>query len=75
MTVVPRKPARRAAISSANRPARCVRRPSPSRRRSKPTALVLAAHTYTGKGSPTLAKRAEQVEYYRTHNPGCATVR
>ena len=29
--------------------------------------LVLAAHTYTGKGSPTLAKRAEQVEYYRTH--------
>ena len=30
--------------------------------------LVLAAHTYTGKGSPTLAKRAEQLEYYRTHN-------
>jgi alpha-beta hydrolase superfamily lysophospholipase len=30
--------------------------------------LVLAAHTYTGKGSPTLAKRAEQVEFYRTHN-------
>jgi pimeloyl-ACP methyl ester carboxylesterase len=30
--------------------------------------LVLAAYTYTGKGSPTLAKRAEQVEYYRTHN-------
>jgi pimeloyl-ACP methyl ester carboxylesterase len=30
--------------------------------------LVLAAHTYTGKGSPTLAKRAEQIEYYRTHN-------
>jgi alpha-beta hydrolase superfamily lysophospholipase len=30
--------------------------------------LVLGAHTYTGKGSPTLAKRAEQVEYYRTHN-------
>ena len=30
--------------------------------------LVLAAHTYTGKGSPTLAKRAEQVDYYRTHN-------
>ena len=30
--------------------------------------MVLAAHTYTGKGSPTLAKRAEQVEYYRTHN-------
>jgi alpha-beta hydrolase superfamily lysophospholipase len=30
--------------------------------------LVLAAHTYTGKGSPTLAKRAEQVEYFRTHN-------
>ena len=30
--------------------------------------LVLAAHTYTGKGSPTLGKRAEQVEFYRTHN-------
>ena len=30
--------------------------------------LVLSAPTYTGKGSPTLAKRAEQVEYYRTHN-------
>jgi pimeloyl-ACP methyl ester carboxylesterase len=30
--------------------------------------LVLAALTYKGEGSPTLAKRAEQVEYYRTHN-------
>ena len=30
--------------------------------------LILAAPTYTGKGSPTLAKRAEQVEFYRTHN-------
>ncbi|MFL5413206.1 MAG: alpha/beta fold hydrolase [Myxococcales bacterium] len=30
--------------------------------------LVLMAFTYTGKGSPTLQKRAEQVEYYRTHN-------
>ncbi len=30
--------------------------------------LVLAAFTYTGAGSPTLAKRGEQVEYYRTHN-------
>jgi alpha-beta hydrolase superfamily lysophospholipase len=30
--------------------------------------LVLSALTYTGKGSPTLGKRAEQVEYYRTHN-------
>jgi pimeloyl-ACP methyl ester carboxylesterase len=30
--------------------------------------LVLVAHTYTGKGSPTLAKRAEQVQYYSTHN-------
>jgi alpha-beta hydrolase superfamily lysophospholipase len=30
--------------------------------------LVLAALTYTGKGSPTLGKRAEQLEYYRTHN-------
>ncbi|HEY3845712.1 MAG TPA: alpha/beta fold hydrolase [Acetobacteraceae bacterium] len=30
--------------------------------------MVLTALTYTGKGSPTLAKRAEQVEFYRTHN-------
>jgi alpha-beta hydrolase superfamily lysophospholipase len=30
--------------------------------------LVLTALTYTGKGSPTLEKRAEQVEFYRTHN-------
>ena len=30
--------------------------------------LVLNAFTYTGRNSPTLAKRAEQVEYFRTHN-------
>lgn len=30
--------------------------------------LVLEAYTYTGKGSPTLGKRAEQIEFYRTHN-------
>lgn len=30
--------------------------------------LVLGAFTYTGKGSPTLADRATQVEFYRTHN-------
>jgi pimeloyl-ACP methyl ester carboxylesterase len=30
--------------------------------------LVLVALTYTGKGSPTLSKRAEQLDYYRTHN-------
>jgi pimeloyl-ACP methyl ester carboxylesterase len=30
--------------------------------------LVLAAFTYKGEGSPTLAKRAEQLVYYRTHN-------
>jgi pimeloyl-ACP methyl ester carboxylesterase len=30
--------------------------------------LVLTAFTYTGKGSPTLAKRGEQTEFYRTHN-------
>ncbi|MBV8167710.1 MAG: alpha/beta fold hydrolase [Alphaproteobacteria bacterium] len=29
--------------------------------------LVLSAFTYTGEGSPTLSKRAEQTEYYRTH--------
>ncbi|HEX2653077.1 MAG TPA: alpha/beta hydrolase, partial [Xanthobacteraceae bacterium] len=30
--------------------------------------LVLAAHTYKGEGSPTLTKRAEALDYYRTHN-------
>jgi pimeloyl-ACP methyl ester carboxylesterase len=30
--------------------------------------LVLAALTYKGTGSPTLSKRAEQLDYYRTHN-------
>lgn len=30
--------------------------------------LVLVAFTYTGQGSPTLADRAKQVEFYRTHN-------
>ncbi len=29
--------------------------------------LVLIAFTYKGTGSPTLGKRAERVEYYRTH--------
>lgn len=29
--------------------------------------LVLTAYTYTGKGSSTLSKRAEQADYYRTH--------
>jgi len=30
--------------------------------------LVLAAFTYTGKGSPTLTERAKQLDFYRTHN-------
>ena len=30
--------------------------------------LVFAAFTYKGDGSPTLTKRAEQVDYYRSHN-------
>ncbi len=30
--------------------------------------VMLAAFTYTGKGSPTLTKRAEGLEYFRTHN-------
>ena len=30
--------------------------------------LVLVAFTWTGKGSPTLAKRSESLEYYRSHN-------
>jgi alpha-beta hydrolase superfamily lysophospholipase len=30
--------------------------------------LVLAAFTYKGTDSPTLTKRAEKLDYYRTHN-------
>ena len=30
--------------------------------------LVFSAFTYKGEGSPTLAKRAEALDYYRTHN-------
>ena len=30
--------------------------------------LVLGAFTYTGAGSPTLADRAKQLDFYRTHN-------
>jgi pimeloyl-ACP methyl ester carboxylesterase len=30
--------------------------------------LVLAAFTYTGAGSPTLAERGKQTEFFRTHN-------
>ena len=30
--------------------------------------LVLAALTYTGRGSPTLEKRAEQIAFYRSHS-------
>jgi pimeloyl-ACP methyl ester carboxylesterase len=30
--------------------------------------LVFAAFTYKGEGSPTLKKRAEQLDYYRSHN-------
>ncbi len=30
--------------------------------------LILSAFTYTGEGSPTLADRGKQLEFYRTHN-------
>lgn len=30
--------------------------------------LIFAAFTFRGEGSPTLQKRAEQLDYYRTHN-------
>jgi alpha-beta hydrolase superfamily lysophospholipase len=30
--------------------------------------LILTALTYTGEGSPTLADRAKQLEFYRNHN-------
>ena len=37
-------------------------------RRERVDRLVLNAFTYTGRNSPTLAKRAEQLDYFRTHN-------
>ena len=30
--------------------------------------LVLGSFNWTGKGSPTLSKRSESLDYYRTHN-------
>jgi alpha-beta hydrolase superfamily lysophospholipase len=36
--------------------------------------LALTAYTYTGKGAPTLAQRARDVEFYRTHNRRPATL-
>ncbi|MBV9439802.1 MAG: alpha/beta fold hydrolase [Candidatus Eremiobacteraeota bacterium] len=36
--------------------------------------LGLSAYTYTGKGSPTLANRAKDVEFYHTHNRRPATL-
>ncbi len=35
--------------------------------------LVLEAFTYTGEGSPTLGKRGQQAEFYRTHPAARAT--
>jgi pimeloyl-ACP methyl ester carboxylesterase len=37
--------------------------------------LVLNAFTYTGRNSPTLAKRAEQLDYFRPTTAGCAIAR
>jgi pimeloyl-ACP methyl ester carboxylesterase len=45
----------RAALFAAQNPDRVAR-------------LVLAAYTYTGEGSPTLATRGRDIEYYRSHN-------
>ncbi len=38
------------------------------RRPERVGRLVLNAFTYTGRNSPTLARRAEQLDYFRTHN-------
>src|SRR4029450_11263767 len=37
-------------------------------RRDRVGRLILEAFTWTGKGSPTLGKRAENLAYFRAHN-------
>lgn len=39
-----------------------------ARNPSRSGRLVLAAYTYTGAGSPTLATRGKDLEFYKTHN-------
>ena len=62
------RPASETPLSWANLRARSAPPPSRWRGPTRVDRLVLVALTYTGKGSPTLAKRAEQTEFYRTHN-------
>jgi len=50
-------------------PARCVPPPNAWPIRRAIDRLVLSAFTYKGEGSPTLAKRAEALDYSRSHNP------
>lgn len=38
-----------------------------SRHPERVANLILSAYTYTGEGSPTLAKRAQDLEFYRSH--------
>jgi pimeloyl-ACP methyl ester carboxylesterase len=39
-----------------------------SRYPDRASRIVLSAYTYTGAGSPTLATRAKDVEFYKVHN-------
>jgi len=63
----PTRRARRRTISSANPRARCARRCS-HRVSERTGRIVLSAYTYTGAGSPTLATRAKDLEFYKAHN-------
>lgn len=39
-----------------------------SRFPERTSRIVLSAYTYTGEGSPTLATRAKDIDFYKTHN-------
>ena len=68
MQVVTRETGRRRRISWANHPAALRAGLYATTEPDHVDRLVLAAFTYKGTESPTLKKRAEQLEYFRSHN-------
>ena len=70
-----RNRARRGAISSANRPARCARRRSPSRRRSMPAALYWRRIPTPAKARRRWQSAPSRWSITAPTTPGCATAR